>query len=435
MNRFLPILRCDRPQRILPFQRGLLALKLALLPAVWIIGWAVLGNTEPSGLFQSFSAFSLVIFAAFLYSWASLDAGLQFNFQRMLTFGCFSPLSTLLRLAGVMIFCHFLGRDGVPPGFFFACLALWFLYQLWGQKLSKQLGSSESKGLYFPKREYLDFGLWVGLGQFGFLATARLPALFAERLEFGKEEIGWMGLALFCLVTLRILPASISASLLPHFVTLAHRENQAEFHRCASESWRYTNLFLFWLLLGLLSLAPGWFPLLLGADYVNDMPAILSLLRWTAPAIIFGVWLYFFQQLVYAKGRQKVFIAGALLVLAAFPISFLLTPETLGIKRLVLALGASMASGALVMGCSAGQTEGMARCAAVPFGLFLLLMLPTYWMPANAALALAAFLALQTPLYLTLNWKLGLLTSTDRGRIVEVYRRALSALAKPGEEL
>jgi len=240
---------------------------------------------------------------------------------------------------------------------------------------------------------------------------------------------------LFCFATIRVLPMAISSSLLPHFVTLAHLKDNEEFGRCASESWRYTNLFLFWLLLGLLSLAPSWFPILLGADYVSAMPVILSLLRWTVPAIVFGVWLSFFQQLVYAKGRQKAFIGGALLVLAAFALSLFLSPEALGIKRLLVALGASMASGALVMGYCTGRTRGLVRFSVIPLGLFLLLLLPTYWIPAHATLAAAVFLTLQTPLYLALNWKLGLLSSTDRSRLVEVYRRALSALIRPGEEL
>jgi len=436
MNRFLPILRCDRPQRILPFLRGLLALKIALLPVVWIFSWLVLTGPESSGVFRNFSAFSLVVFSAFLYSWSSLDAGLHFNFQRMLAFGSFSPLSTLFRLAAVILFCSFLGRAGVPPGLFFGSLALWFLYQVWNQGLSRQLAGPESKGLYFPKREYLDFGLWVGIGQFGFLATTRLPALSAELLGFDKEEIGWMGLALFCFATLRVLPMALSSSLLPHFVTLAHQGHEEEFRRCASESWRYTNLFLFWLLLGLLSLAPGWFPLLLGGDYAASMPAILSLLRWTVPAIAFGVWLNFFQQLVYARGRQKAFITGALFVLAVFPLSLFLAPQSLGIRRLLIALAASMAAGTGAMGYCAGRMQDAARSCLVPLGLFLLLTLPAYWIPAQPAAELATFLALQTPLYFILNGMLGLLTSKDRLRVAEVCRRALAAAsAKPADPL
>jgi len=423
MNRFLPILRAERPERVLKFQHGLLTLKLLALPGVWLVGWIILGRSDAPLVFHDVRAFTLVILSAFLYSWASLDVGLLFNYQRMLACGSFTPLNLLLRLVTIPLFFYFMGRAGIPPALFVASLLLTLLYLLWSLPLTRQLSKHGTRGVYFPIRELFQFGLWIGVGQFGLLAVARLPGLAGELMQFNKEEIGYMGLALFCYATLRVLPASILFSLLPHLVTLAHKKEHADFDRYAAEGWRYTNLCLFWMLLGLMSLAPAWFPLMLGKRYADGMPQILLLLRWTAPAMILGAWLDYFQQSVFAQGKRRAFIFGALLVLGVFPLIVFLTPEALGIRRLVIALGGSLAAGTLLMGACSGFHRGLVRFSLLPMLLFLLLTLPTRWIPPNAGLALLVFGAIQTPLYFILLQKLGVITSADRRRLGEVFER------------
>ena len=422
MNRFLPILRCEKPERILRFQHGLLVLKLAILPLVWIIGWRILGS-ESSEIFHNFFAFSLVILAALFYSWASLDAGLLFNFHRMLAFGSFAPANLLLRLVAVILFCHFMGQAGVPAGMFFGSLALVIVYLCLAYPLIRDLEKYGTRGFYLPFREFLQFGLWVGLGQFCFGAVARLPGLCAETLNFGKEEIGYMGLALFCYGTVRVLSGSILFSLLPHLVTLSHQEQQEEFHRASSEGWRYTNLFLFYSLIGIFSLAPRWFPLFLGKGYMEAMPKILSLLEWTIPAMIFGVWLNFYQQLIYAQGRQRVFIGAAVLVLVAFPLGIFFAPSEIGIGRILVALGVSMAVGTFYLVFRGGWKQWGMKASLIPLLLFFLILYSNRWFELNAGYRLLYFFCIQTPFYLLILWFFRLITPTDIKRIREVLLR------------
>jgi len=192
MNRYLPILKSESPNRVLRFQHGLLVLKLSILPLVWIVGWLSLGS-QSSSIFYDKRAFTLVILSAFLYSWASLDAGLLFNYNRMTAFGSFAPLNVLLRMVAVIAFCSIMGQLGIPPGMFFSSLALVILYLLWAYPLTRKISPGGSKGFYLPIQELLKFGLWVGLGQFGFSAVARFPGLWAESLKFDQADIGYMG--------------------------------------------------------------------------------------------------------------------------------------------------------------------------------------------------------------------------------------------------
>ena len=144
--------------------------------------------------------------------------------------------------------------------------------------------------------------------------------------------------------------------------------------------------------------------------------------------MIFGVWLYLFQQLVYAKGRRIAFVGSAVAVLGVFPIAVFASPQTLGIARLLLGLGAAMAAGAVSMGIFTGRLTRLVHSALVPLLLFLLLMLPTYYLPREAWIMLLVFVFVQTPLYLIALRALGVLNQTDGRRIREVLHRLSAAL-------
>jgi O-antigen/teichoic acid export membrane protein len=403
MHRALPVRFEENPGSILPFVRGLLLSKIFLFPVVWILGWLTLsgsGTSLEASAGQNLSAITLVTLSAFLFVWTSIEAGIQFSSQKVLPLGSLAALVTLFRLVAVMLFCHFLGSAGVPAALFSGTLLLWFVYQLWGMPLTRSLAKVTSREIYFPKKEYLEYGVWIAAGQFGFQAAPRLPALAGKMLGFPAESIGWMGLAIFCYMSLRQLPSAIVYSLIPHLVRLAHSEDHEEFKRHAGEAWRYTNIFLFWLILALLVLSPGWFPLLLGKKFHSDISHILWLIRWVVPALIFGTWLNFFQQLVYAsRQRHRTFVVCALVVLITFPLSLWALPASLGVAQLVAALGISVGAGAVYMAFHATSFPGRLLSALFPALAFLITLLAGRWLPGGALSSLAAFLFVQSPLY------------------------------------
>ena len=81
LHRFVPILRQEKPQRIMPLVRGLLMLKFVLLPIIWILGWYVFGGDKDSIISENIAGYTLVILAAFLYSWACLESSLHLIFK------------------------------------------------------------------------------------------------------------------------------------------------------------------------------------------------------------------------------------------------------------------------------------------------------------------------------------------------------------------
>jgi O-antigen/teichoic acid export membrane protein len=423
MNRYLPILQKDHPGRIIPFQHGLLLIKLGLLPLAALVGWWTLAGTGSPEIFLDPKSFILVLLSAFLYSWACLDGGLLFNFHRMFQFGMFQTLHVIFRLGFVAGGFYLFASKGIAVGLFYSSLSLVLLYFLMALPLTLQLKKYGFKGVYLPWREFLHFGLWVGIGQFGFSTIARFPGLFAEKLQFPTEQIGYLGIALFCYSSVNVLPSSILFSLLPHLIRLSHEGKQEEFENNAAEGWRYVNVILFWVLMGLLVLAPAWFPWILGDRYSGDLSRIIRLLYWTTPSMVLVVWLNFFQQKAFALGRRQFFPLAALLMLGVFIVSARGADRSLGIEILLLCLVFSLAAGVSIMAVGSRGVRGLARHFLAPLGVFLLLTVPALILKTGPLMSLAGYMGVLSPVYFIILRLLGSVRAEDSRRIREVLEK------------
>ncbi len=248
---------------------------------------------------QDYSYFLLTALAALLFSLNLIGESVLYSFNRMGLYASIPIIRIAARVFLVIILFYLFSQTGIIAGVFAAPL-LAFLVTLF---LVFPLLPPKKTALEKPFGQYFSFGFWIYLSVViqGMILWS-IPIL-AELFGQSLETIGYFGIGVQICFSATLLIYFISESILPSLVEFRIIDT-SKFRDSLRFAWKYTNVFLFPLVMGGFVLASPLIKFVIGRDYL----AGALIIKLFFPAIIFLSWIQFHTQILFVfEEKLKIF--------------------------------------------------------------------------------------------------------------------------------
>jgi len=279
--------------------------------------------------------FLLTASAALLFSLNLLGESVLYSFNRMELYALIPIIRLASRIALVIILFHFLNQPGILGGIFGAPVLALILSVL----LIIPIFPRKKTPLEKPFHQYFSFGFWVYLSVvLQGLILWSIPIL-AEFFGQSMETIGYFGVGVQICFSATLLIFFINQSMLPSLVEFQIKD-QSKFRDSLRFSWKYTNIFLFPLVIGGYALAQPLIKFIIGKEYL----AGTLIIKLFFPAIIFLSWIRFHTQILFVfEKKTTIFFTHVINLVVFLGIWFFFTKTgQVELAPLSLTLGAGV---------------------------------------------------------------------------------------------
>lgn len=253
--------------------------------------------------------FLITAAAALLFSLNLLGESVLYSFNRMGSYASIPILRIASRIALVIILFYLFTRTGIVAGILGAPLLAFFLSAF----LIFPLFPKKRTGLERPFGQYFSFGFWIYLSVVlqGVILWS-LP-LLAEFFGQNMATVGYFGVGVQICFSATLLIFFINESILPSLVEFQILDRD-KFKDSLKFAWKYTNVFLFPLVIGGYVLARPLVRFVIGKEYL----AGTLIIKLFFPAIIFLSWIRFHTQILFVFEKKTKIFFTHLINLAVF---------------------------------------------------------------------------------------------------------------------
>lgn len=282
---------------------------------------------------QDYLLFMITASAALLFSFNLLGESVLYSFNRMGLYAAIPILRVASRIGLVIILFHFFAARGIAAGILGGPLLGFFLSVF----LVFPLLPKEKAPLEKPFGHYFSFGFWIYLSvALQGVILWSLP-IFVKFFGQNMAAVGYFGVGVQISFSATLLIFFINESILPSLVEF-RIQDQSKFRDSLRFAWKYTNVFLFPLVIGGFVLARPLIQFIIGREYL----AGTLIIKLFFPSIIFLSWIRFHTQILFVFEKKKEIFCTHLINLAVFlgGCLFFIKTDHVHLAPLSLCLGA-----------------------------------------------------------------------------------------------
>lgn len=246
------------------------------------------------------SYFMIIVSAALLFSLNLVGESIFYSYNWMRTYALLPLIRFGSRIILIIVLFYLFYTTGIVFGVLGAPLIAFSLSLF----LVLRLLPKKQTSLDQPFSKYFSFGFWIYIsvaiqGMIVWLITI-LSKIYVKDMEI----VGYFGVGVQICFTVTLLIFFINESILPSLVEF-HLMKDSKFKDSLRLAWKYTNIFLFPLILGGYVLAQPLVAFIIGKDYV---PGTL-IIKLFFPTIIFFSWIRFHNQILFVYEKKvKIFL-------------------------------------------------------------------------------------------------------------------------------
>ena len=282
------------------------------------------------------SSFIIIAFASLLFSLNLAGESVFYSHNWMGTYALIPLVRLASRTVLVIGLFYFFYTRGIVLGIFTAP-SIAFLICLF---LSFRLLPRNHLPLDQPFRKHFAFGFWIYISEALQGMIVWLITILSKITIQDLAIVGYFGVGVQICFSLTLLVYFINESLLPSQVEF-HMVNDSRFKDSLKWAWKYTNLFLFPLVVGGYVLAEPFISFFIGKDYLSGS----LIIKLFFPTVIFFSWIRFHNQILFVYERKiKIFLIQFInlcLFLGAW--YYLIREKEINLAPLSLCFGAMIA--------------------------------------------------------------------------------------------
>lgn len=330
MMKYIPELRIKDSSSLpaLVFKTAYIKLPLFLI----ILGGGLVFWTN------DYTYFLITAAGALLFSLNLLGESVLYSFNRMGLYASIPILRMGSRIILIILLFHFFASRGIMAGILGAPLLAFSLSAI----LVFQLFPKKKTGLEKSFGHYFSFGFWIYLSVVlqGVILWS-LPIL-AEFFGQSMAVVGYFGVGVQICFSATLLIFFINESTLPSLVEFRIADSK-KFKDSLKFAWKYTNVFLFPLVIGGYVLAKPLIQFIIGKEFV----AGTLIIKLFFPAIVFLSWIRFHTQILFVFEKKTKIFFTHLINLLVFLGSWLyfVSTDQIELAPLSLSLGALFSYG------------------------------------------------------------------------------------------
>ncbi len=249
---------------------------------------------------HEFSYFLIITVAALLFSLNLAGESILYSYNRMGPYALIPIIRLASRTILVIALFYLLYTTGIILGLFGAPVIALLLTLF----LSLRLLPRKNVALDQPFKKYFSFGFWIYISEAIQGMIIWLITILSKIHIKDMAVVGFFGVGVQICFSLIILIFFINESILPSLVEF-HVTKNSKFKESLKLAWKYTNIFLFPLILGGFVLTRPIIAFVIGKDYL----AGTLIIKLFFPAIIFFSWIRFHSQILFVYDKKiKIFL-------------------------------------------------------------------------------------------------------------------------------
>jgi len=273
-------------------------------------------------IYMKFPLFIFIICLGFFYS-----------YNRMGSYALIPIIRLASRTILVIALFYLLYTTGIILGLFGAPLIALLLTLF----LALHLLPRKQAALDQPFKKYFSFGFWIYISKAIQGIIVWLITILSKIYAYNMEIVGYFGIGVQICFSVTLFIFFINESILPSLVEF-HVMKDNKFKDSLRLAWKYTNIFLFPLIMGGFVLTKPFVAFIIGKDYT----AGTLIIKLFLPAIIFFSWISFHQQILFVYEKKiKIFLTqfiNLLIFLGSW--FYFIKIEEINLAPLSLCLGA-----------------------------------------------------------------------------------------------
>ena len=251
--------------------------------------------------------FLIVVCASLLFSLNLAAESVFFSYNRMEIYVLISFVRLALRVIFVIVLFYAFYKTGIVLGILGAPLIA-FLLSLF---LLSRLLPKNHVGLDQPFRKHFSFGFWIYLSMAIQGIVTWLIIILSKIYIKDMVVVGYLGVGVQLFFNITMLVYVINQSILPSLIEFNYFKDE-KFKSSLRLAWKYTNIFLFPVVLGGYILAEPIISFMVGKDYI---PGSFIIKLFFLP-VIFMSWIKFHTHVLFVnKKKITIFLTGLLYLL------------------------------------------------------------------------------------------------------------------------